>query len=126
MSNMSNYLEEKILSAELSGSANYVALYSTSPGDDDTGTEISVAGYARKAVTFSAPVQSMGKATVENTATIEFPPIPVGYGSINYIGIRDAATAGNLKFHGPLAESVIGLADAGIRILPKDLVVSLD
>jgi len=81
----------------------YLALYSTNPGDGDTGTEVSYSGYQRQAVSFSAPVISGGAAIIQNSAQIQFGVVPSAAGSIAYAGLRTAATEGDLVYYGPLA-----------------------
>lgn len=101
MAEMSNYLENALINATLrntsytSPATVYVALYTTDPTDADTGTEVSGGSYARQAVTFGAP--SNGVST--NSASVTFPTASANWGTISYIGIRDALTAGNLLYH---------------------------
>ena len=104
MAEMSNYLENALINAVLrntsytSPSTVYMALYTTDPTDADAGTEVSGNAYERQAITFGAP--SDGVST--NSAVIEFPQATGSWGTVAYIGIRDASTAGNLLFHTPL------------------------
>lgn len=101
MAEMSNYLESALINATLRNTAFtspttvYLALYTTDPTDADTGTELSGNGYARQAITFGAP--SNGVST--NSAAIDFPQATGSWGTVAYIGIRDASTAGNLLYH---------------------------
>lgn len=101
MAEMSNYLESALINATLrntsytSPATVYLALYTTDPTDADTGTELSGNGYARQAITFGAP--SNGVST--NSAAIDFPQATGSWGTVAYIGIRDASTAGNLLYH---------------------------
>ena len=107
MAEMSNYLENALINATLrntsytSPAAVYLALYTDDPTDADAGTEISGNAYVRQAITFGAP--SDGVST--NSAAIEFPQATGSWGTVAYIGIRDASTAGNLLFHTPLDTS---------------------
>ena len=104
MSEMSNYLENALINATLrntsytSPAVVYMALYTSDPTDADTGTEVSGSAYARQAITFGAP--SNGVTT--NSAVIEFPQAGGSWGTVAFIGIRDALTSGNLLFHTPL------------------------
>ena len=60
MSAASDYLENKVLdhtlatTAYTAPSAVYVGLYTSSPGDDDSGTEVSGGSYARQAGSFAS------------------------------------------------------------------------
>ena len=107
MAEMSNYLEGALINAVLrntsytSPATVYLALYTTDPTDADAGTEVSGNAYVRQAITFGAP--SDGVST--NSAAIEFPQATGSWGTVAYIGIRDASTAGNLLFHTALDAS---------------------
>lgn len=109
MANLSDYLENKLLDHILrnvpwaSPTTVYAALYINDPTDADTGTEVTGGGYARQAITFSAP--SDGETT--NVADVIFPEATANWGNITHIGIRDAATGGNLLFHGELQANKI-------------------
>lgn len=107
MAEMSNYLENALINATLrntsytSPATVYLGLYTSDPTDADTGTEVSGNGYVRQAITFGAP--SNGVST--NSAAIEFPQATGSWGTVAYVGIRDASTSGNLLFHSPLDAS---------------------
>jgi hypothetical protein len=107
MAEMSNYLENALINATLRNTAYtspttvYLALYTTDPTDADAGTEVSGNGYARQSITFGAP--SNGVST--NSAAIEFPQATGSWGTVAYVGIRDASTGGNLLFHTALDAS---------------------
>jgi len=104
MAEMSNYLENALINVTLRATAYtapttvYVGLYTTDPTDADTGTEVSGGSYARTAVTFGAP--SDGVTT--NSAAVEFPQASGTWGTVGWIGLLDASTAGNLLYHTPL------------------------
>lgn len=107
MAEMSNYLEGALINATLrntsytSPATVYLGLYTSDPTDADTGTEVTGNGYARQAITFGAP--SDGVST--NSAAIEFPQATGSWGTVAYVGIRDASTSGNLLFHTALDAS---------------------
>lgn len=107
MAEMSNYLENALINATLrntsytSPATVYLALYTSDPTDADTGTEVTGGSYARQSITFGAP--SNGVST--NSAAIEFPQAGGSWGTVAFVGIRDALTAGNLLFHTPLDAS---------------------
>ena len=114
MAQMSNYLEDALINATLrntsytSPSTVYVALYTTDPTDADTGTEVSGGSYARQAVTFGAPSNGVSV----NSGAVTFPTATGSWGTVAYIGIRDASTSGNLLYHAPLtASKTIGTGD---------------
>lgn len=127
MSAISNYLENALINAVLRNTAYtspttvYVALYTSDPTDADTGTEVSGGGYARQAVTFAAP----SDGATSNTADITFPEATASWGTVTHVGIRDAATAGNLLFHAALTVSKAIAAGDQLIIKAGDLDVSL-
>lgn len=127
MAEMSNYLENALVNATLRNTAYtspatvYVALYTTDPTDADTGTEISGNGYARQSVTFGAP--SNGASV--NSGAVEFPQATGSWGTIAYIGLRDASSGGNLLYHTALdASKTISTGDV-FRISAGNLSVTL-
>lgn len=102
---MSNYLENKLVDHSLGTTAytmptaTYLALFTDSPGDDNSGTEVTGNGYTRKAVTFNAAVD--GEAA--NDIDVEFgTPTPSDWGTVTHFGLFDAETDGNLLYHGAL------------------------
>jgi hypothetical protein len=71
--------------------------------ESGTVTEVSGSGYARVEVdpttgNWNSPVGTNG--TTSNINTITFPtPTGTGWGTINYVGIWDASSGGNLWFY---------------------------
>jgi hypothetical protein len=127
MSEMSNYLENALINGTLRATSYtapttvYVALYTSDPTDADTGTEVSGGSYARTAVTFAAP--SNGVTT--NSADVTFPTATLAWGTVGWIGLRDASTGGNLLYHTPLdAAKTIDLGDI-FKITTGNLSVTL-
>jgi hypothetical protein len=127
MAEMSNYLENALINATLrntsytSPATVYLALYTSDPTDADSGTEVSGNAYVRQSITFGAP--SNGVST--NTAAIEFPQATGSWGTVAYVGIRDASTAGNLLFHTALdASKTIATGDV-FRVAIGSLSVTL-
>jgi len=103
---VSNYLANALLNQVFRNTAYtrpttvYVALYTSNPTAADTGTEVSGGDYARQAVTFGAPTSVNGKQTITNSSIITFPAATADWGTITHVGIRDAATGGNLLYYG--------------------------
>jgi hypothetical protein len=127
MSEISNYLENALINATLRNTAYtspatvYVALYTTDPTDADTGTEVSGNGYARQSVTFSAP----SNGATSNSAAVEFPQATGSWGTVAYIGLRDASSGGNLLYHTALdASKTIATGDV-FRIAIGSLTVTI-
>lgn len=124
---MSNYLEQALINGTLRATTYtapttiYIALYTTDPTDADVGTEVTGGSYARQSVTFGAP--SNGVST--NSATVDFPQATVAWGTVGWIGLRDASTVGNLLYHTPLDVSkAIDVGDI-FRIVSGSLSVTL-
>lgn len=127
MAEMSNYLEQALINATLrntsytSPTTTYLALYTSDPTDADTGTEVSGGSYQRQPITFSSPVNG----STSNSSAIEFPQATADWGTIAYVGIRDAVTSGNLLYHTALdASKVINNGDI-FKITATNLSVTL-
>lgn len=99
---MSDYLELKFLdhftgtASTSAPSAVYVGLSTGSLGDDNSGTELTGNNYSRKAVTFA----SAASGSISSNAAVEFSAATGSWGSVSHFGIYDAASSGNLLFHG--------------------------
>jgi len=109
MTAFSDYLENELLDhvlgnlAYTSPTTVYVGLHTSTPGDDDSGTEVSGGSYARQTASFAAA--SSGSASTD--ATMTFPTATADWGTITHFGIYDALTTGNLLYHGALTTSKV-------------------
>lgn len=105
----SNYLDNKDLDHNLGTttftkpSAVYVALFNGNPSSG--GTEASGGSYARQTVTFSAA--SSGTAT--SNVAVNFTSMPAT--TINYVGLYDASTAGNLLYYQSITSKTTNSGD---------------
>lgn len=123
----SNYLETELLDHVFAGnaysspSAVYVGLFTATPGEDDSGTEVSGGSYARQAGSFS-----VSGNTATTTAAIEFPTATASWGTITHIGIYDAASAGNLLAYASLTASKSIASGDVFRIPTGDIDITLD
>jgi hypothetical protein len=120
MSNASDYLEPIIADivtgrrpVPSAAAANrWLALYTASPTDADSGTEVTGGSYARVQIAnttgpvYSFPAGSGTGGAVTNNATITFPTATGSWGTVTHFGIRDASTGGNLLVWGALTSSV--------------------
>lgn len=100
----------------------YLALFTTDPADDASGTEVSTSGtaYARQAATFT-----VSGDTASNSAAIEFPTATASYGTVTHVGVFDASTSGNLIAHAALTTSkAIDTGDV-FRVPAGDLDITL-
>lgn len=101
----------------------YVALFTSNPDEDASGTEVSTSGtaYARQSATFTV---SGNEAT--NSAAVEFPTATASYGTVTHVGVFDASTGGNLIAYAALTTSkAIDTGDV-FRIPSGDLDITLD
>lgn len=103
MAAATTYLKSKLLNHSL-GLASftmpttiYVGLLS---GES---AEISKEGYARKAVSL---VESSSGSPVSNSTSVEFRATTEDWGAVNYIGLFDALTEGNLLYIGSVGVNV--------------------
>lgn len=110
MSAASDYLENKILDHILGGvdftrpATVHFAFFTIAPTDAGGGTEVTGGGYARVAVTNNStnfPTASGGSKS--NGTAIVFPTASAGWGTVSHYGVFDAASGGNLLFHGALS-----------------------
>lgn len=144
MSAMSDYLENKLVdhifrAQSFSAPATlYVALFTSAPSDSGGGTEVSGGNYARASVTSSlanwAGTQSAGSTTASsgtggqtsNNGAITFnAPSGANWGTVTHFGIFDAASSGNLLFHGALtAPKTINDGDAAPSFQTAQLAVT--
>lgn len=106
---MSDYLEAELLNhvfrntAYASPATVYLSLYTSDPADDDSGTEVSGAGYARQAITFGAPAGGI----ISNTGAVSFTASGGNFGTVTHAAIHDALAAGNMLMHTPLDQSEV-------------------
>jgi hypothetical protein len=112
---VSNYLRDGIFT-DIDG--GYLALYTSNPGADNSGDEVTGGDYARKQI----DLQGTG-ATRTNDAEIRFDGLPEG--DITHFGILDASTAGNLLVYGALS-STAPIPEAGGELVFSIGTVSLE
>ncbi|OMF39756.1 phage tail fiber protein [Paenibacillus peoriae] len=126
----SNWWKTACINAALRGinfaspQALYIALYTSSPTDADTGQEVSGGGYTRRAVTFSEPVIADRWAVVASISDVVFPIASAKWGLITHVGIRDAATGGNLIYYGAITTPRTAETNDTLRFLAGQLKVN--
>ncbi|WP_339292736.1 hypothetical protein MKY48_08710 [Paenibacillus sp. FSL W8-0187] len=143
--NMSNYLATALLNQVFRNTAYtrpakvYIALYTSNPTAADTGQEVSGGGYIRQEVTFGAPTSenyqifhpttgqqvTVQKRTIKNSADIVMPTATADWGQITHMGVRDAATGGNLLYFGALETPRSILLNDIFKILTGQIVCTL-
>ncbi len=131
MSAFSNYLETAIINATLRNTtytspANvYVALFTTDPTDAASGTECTGTSYARTAVSTTGGFVAPTNGVTSNVADVVFPTAGGAWGTITHFGIFDAATVGNLMYHGALTAPKIVANAETFRAVATSLVITL-
>jgi hypothetical protein len=112
VSALSNYLENALMdhlynnSQHTSLASVYVALFTSDPAEDASGTEVSGTDYARVQVA-AAAWNSASNGVVTNNGAITFPEAGSGgWGTVTHVAIFDAASGGNMYHYGALSSSV--------------------
>ena len=109
----SDYLEQRIVDFVLNSNGEfaftaptnvYIALFTIDPSDAGGGTEVSEASYARVDSGAFNAMTGVTDGHTWNTTEVAFPQCTDvgGWGLITAIGLFDAATGGNLLYHGGL------------------------
>lgn len=81
----------------------YLELFQTNPGDTGTGgTPISYSGYARKEIVFGEPTTDGNGLSISNTELISFPESPINAGTVQYVGVYNQQTGGDLLLYAQL------------------------
>jgi hypothetical protein len=116
MAAMSDYLEGEIIKhifrtgSFTKPSVLAVGLLTAAPNDAGGGTEVAGGDYARVSVNpadanWAAPAG--GDGVTSNVSTITFPTPSASWGTLTHFAVYDAASAGNLLFHGALTQSKV-------------------
>jgi len=87
----------------------YISLHTADPGEagDQTTSEATYTGYARKAVARTAGAWTTAAGASENTAAVTFAPCTAGSNTITFFGIGTASSgAGKLLYSGALTASL--------------------
>lgn len=128
MAEISNYLENKLLDHVLrntsytSPTTVYVGLYTSNPGEGNTGTEVSGGSYARQ----SLSVTTASGGIVTSSADVTFPQATGSWGTISHIGLLDAVTSGNLLMYTALTTSKAIESGDVLKIATGSLTASID
>jgi hypothetical protein len=123
----SNYLANKLISATVRKLAYttpaqpYVALYTTDPTKDNTGTEVSEPTYYRLPVTMKSPVAGFS----ENENEMEWAVATTVWGTVTHVGIMDAEVGGNLMYFAELIEPKNITVGDQFQITPDNLKLTL-
>ena len=127
MAAMSDYLERKLLDHTLGTAAYthpsqaYLALHTADPTDAAGGAECSGRSYARQTIDFNAAAGAGGAVT--NSTEENFTGMPAC--TVTHIGIWDAASSGNLLYHGIVSSSKAVADGDTISLAAGQLTVTL-
>ena len=125
----SNFLETEILDHVFGAAAYtapgtmYLALFTSNPDEDASGTEVSTSGtaYARQSVAFT-----VSGNTASNTGAVEYPTATDDFGTVTHVGVMDALTSGNLMAYAALTSSKTIATGDVFRVPAGDLDITLD
>lgn len=121
MAAFSNYTEELLLDHLLTQGPFWIALFTVTPTDSTTGTEVSGVSYARQPATFVRVGSDLS-----NDTQLQFPTATEDWGIVTGMAIFDAVTAGQMIWYGGLstaktiAEGDTALYSIGSTILNLD------
>jgi hypothetical protein len=131
----SDYFENKVLGYLFGNVAYslpatyYVGLWTASLSDSSTGStagEVSGGSYARVSVTNnSSNWDAAASGATANTNLISFPMATASWGTVTYVGICDASTAGNMIAYAQLTTSVSVAQYDTVIFQPGDLDITL-
>lgn len=125
----SNVWKMKVQNAMLRGenitapATVYIALYTSDPTGADTGQEVSGGDYARQPVTFAAPTIDGDVSQTSNADDISFPVATDDWGDVTHMGLRTAATGGELIAHGALKNPRTIMTGDLVRFFAGNVVV---
>lgn len=123
----SNFLENKLLDNAL-GVANYstptpyLALFTSDPGEDGTGTEVSGGSYVREAITFNPATNG----TSSNNGVVQFDTATANWGTVSHVAVFDASTGGNMLFYGAVTVSKTITTGDTFQVGDENLTITLD
>ena len=109
MAGFTNYLEDKTIGHLFGGTTYtppatyYCGLQTVTPTESTGGTEVSGGAYARQAIAWT--IATGGTAQASNTSALEFPAATTDWGTVQWAGIYDAVTGGNLVAFEVLTET---------------------
>jgi hypothetical protein len=129
MSAASDYLENEVLDHVLGNGAYtpagtiYVGLWTADDGlESGTQTsECSGGAYARQTITFDAATGGSS----DSAATVTFPAATSNWGTITHVALMDAASSGNVLFHGAVTTSKTIETGDTFQISAGNLTISL-
>jgi len=104
----------------------HIALYTSDPGEGDTGTEASYSGYSRVSVVRSAAGWVVVGDECSNVADVVFPTSAGPTQTVTHFGIRTLSTGGDLLYSGSLLiPSTINNGDT-VKFNANSLIITED
>lgn len=135
MASMTSYLQKKLLD-DLLGIAPYtppatlyLSLHTASPGESGShANEISTIGtaYARIPITPFMGATDPSSGVSLNTTLLIAGPATLDWGTVTYIGIEDALTAGNMLLWGAPTTAKTVTVGEGFQLVPAQLQIQFD
>lgn len=130
MSAASDYLEDKLLDHVLTATAytqpsvRYLALFTATTGleENTPSAEISGGAYVRKEITFDAA----NAGSSASAATVTFDTATANWGTVTHIAVMDAATSGNVLFHGAVTTPKTIETGDTFQVSAGNLTITLD
>jgi hypothetical protein len=95
-----NYLADKLIQATVRDQTftapekPYLALFTSDPTKEATGTEVVAESYTRQEIVFNEPVDGV----TNNSAQIDFATATSNWGFVGWVGIFDNTVSGNLLY----------------------------
>jgi hypothetical protein len=135
MSNTSTYLQTARLNQALRGivfvppTNTYLALFTADPTDAaNLGVELVDAGYARLALGtatgWGAPAAASGSGMQSaNLNQLTFGAVQTAPVTITHFAVMDAASAGNMLYHGPLAQAKVMQVSDVLQVAAGQIVI---
>lgn len=119
MSAKSAYLRSALIQHALGESSftmpsgAYLALYTSDPTIDNTGTEVSGGSYARQQISWSAEADGI----LENDTALSFSALPnIVTGTVTHWGILDASSGGNLLYFGQFDTPIVVVSGDSLTV----------
>ena len=130
MAGMTSYLQKALLDAFLNitpftmPAALYMSLHTADPGE--TGSHLnevstSSTGYARQTLATKMGATDSVSGISLNTATITAGPATADWGTVSYIGIEDASSAGNQCINGAPTTAKTVTTGIPFQLVPSQL-----
>ena len=144
MGSLTNYMENKLADWRYRGQSYtppatvWIGFLTAAPSDSAAGTEVTGGSYARAGVSAdltnwsgtqgasTTAVSNGTSGTISNNADIAFATPTADWGTVLYMGIWDAATAGNLTDYCALTNAKIISAGDDVKILAGALTIQVD